>query len=192
MNKNLKYKLIGLAFVAAVIAGCDTASQEPEKVISPDGYPVATFTAETSATSFDEGDTIRYTIELDKQLDRSVTISAHVIGGDATDDDFEVIPGVIAPFTSSATLEIVIVVDTEADPNETAELEIGAFSLADKYLLNPTTVNPTMSFTITNYATEVLEMSFSWDRDVLVNPGYADYPDHTNTYHAGGWVDFDI
>jgi hypothetical protein len=192
MNKYLKYKLIGLAFVAVVIAGCDTASQEVEDPISPDGYPVATFTAETSATSFDEGDTIRYTIELDKQLDRSVTFTAKIIGGSATDDDFEIIPGVIAPFTSSATLEIIIVVDTDADPNETAEFEIGSFSLADKYLLNPTTTNPTMSFTIANYATEILEMSFSWDRDVMVNPGYADYPDHENTYHAGAWVDFDI
>lgn len=192
MNKYLKYKLIGLALVAAVIAGCDTATQEVEDVISPDGYPVATFTAETSATTFDEGDTIRYTIELDKQLDRSVTISARITGGDATDDDFEIIPGVIAPFTSSAMLEIIVLVDTEADEDETAQLEIGSFSLADKYLLNPTTVNPTMDFTINNFATEVLEMSFAWDKDVHVNPGYPDYPDHENVFHAGSEIDFDI
>ena len=192
MRKYIKYNLLGLALLALVIAGCDTASQEVAEVVSPDGYPTVTFETDASGTTYAEGDTIKYTMTLEKQLDRSVTFSARVIGGDATDADFTVSPAVVQPFTNSATLTIVINKDDANDPDETVSLEIGAFSLADKYLVHPDTENPVLDFTITNWESSVLQMTFGWDVDVKVNPNYEDYPDHINIHHAGSEMDFDI
>ncbi len=66
MRKYNKYKLLGLAFLAVVIASCDTASQEVADVVSAAENAVATFVADTSGAAFAEGDTIRYLITLDK------------------------------------------------------------------------------------------------------------------------------
>ncbi|MDZ7636021.1 MAG: hypothetical protein U5L72_16935 [Bacteroidales bacterium] len=56
------------------MAACDTASQEAEPVISPEGYPVATFVNATG-TSVVEGNSIIYTITIDKMIDRALTFS---------------------------------------------------------------------------------------------------------------------
>lgn len=192
MRKYMKYNLLGLALLAVVMAGCDTASQEVADVISPDGYPHVTFETDATGAAFAEGDTIIYTITLEKWLDRAVTFSARIIGGDATNADFTITPAVISPFTSSADLMIVIDQDDPDDPDETVTFEIGAFSIADRYLVHPDTENPTLEFSIANWESPVLQMSFSWDKDVDVNPNYADFPDYVNTYHAGSMMDFDI
>lgn len=193
MRKYFKYNLLGLALLALVMAGCDTASQEVADVISPDDYPTVTFETDASGTAFTEGDTIKYTITLEKWLDRAITFSARIIDGDATDADFTIVPAVISPFSSSADLLIVIDQDDPADPDESVTFEIGAFSIADRYLVHPDTENPTISFSIANWESPVLQMSFSWDKDVDVNPNYLpDFPDYVNTYHAGSEMDFDI
>lgn len=192
MRKYIKYNLLGLALLALVMAGCDTASQEVAEVISPDDYPQVTFETDATGTAYSEGDTIVYTVTLEKWLDRAITFSARVVGGDATGDDFTVKPAVISPFTSSAELMIVINEDDAADPDETVSMEIGAFSIADRYLVHPDTENPVIDFTIENWESDVLQMAFYWDRDVDVNPNYPDYPDHVNTLHAGSEMDFDI
>ena len=191
MKRYIKIKLIGLAFLVAVIAGCDTASQEVADVVSPDGYPVATFTTDASGTTFAEGDTIIYTVKIDKMMDNAISFSASVISGTASDADFDVTTGVIEPYTDSTSIQIIVLRDNDADPDETVTLEIGAMSVATKYLLNPSTVNPTMDFTITNYESPVLEMSFSWDTEIEVNPNYPEYPDYVDIEHASD-IDFDI
>ncbi|HKK63317.1 MAG TPA: hypothetical protein VJ951_12205, partial [Bacteroidales bacterium] len=185
-------QILGLALFAFVLAGCDTASQEVEPVVSPDDKPVATFVADKTAAEFSEGDTITYTVTIDKWLDRSLTVSAHVVGGTADDDDFTYVPAVIQPYTNEAQLQIIINRDYANDPDEEATLEIGAFSMADKYLVNPSVEWPEQTFTIKNYVSDVLEISFSWDKDVIWNPNYDDYPDHTNTAHTGSEIDFDF
>ncbi|MCK7534188.1 MAG: hypothetical protein MZV63_53275 [Marinilabiliales bacterium] len=55
------------------MVACDTASQEVEPVISPDGYPVATFVNATGTTVV-EGKSIIYNITMDKMIDRALTV----------------------------------------------------------------------------------------------------------------------
>ena len=117
MKKYIKFKLIGLALLGVVIAGCDTASQEVEPVVSPDGYPVATFTTDFTGTEITEGDTILYTITFDKAIDRSVTFHATQSDGDAEADvDFIATPGVLAPYALETEVSVVIVDD--GDPED--------------------------------------------------------------------------
>ena len=110
MRKNIKYKLLGLALLLVSIVACDTAEQDVSPVISPDGKPVATFTA-VPGTTVTEGDTIFYDITTDKKIDRSITFSLEQTGGTATEDDYTVIPAVLAPYTLSTQLLIITVND---------------------------------------------------------------------------------
>jgi len=192
MNRYLIHKLIGLALLAIVMAGCDTASQEVAEVISPDGYPVATISTDATATTFMEGDTIIFTVSIDKQLDTDVSFTARITDGDATDDDFHVETGVIEAFTNSAEVMIVINQDADAEADETVTMEVGAFATATRYLIHPDSETEEISFTIENYASNVLEMVFSWDRDVEVDPNYPDFPDYRDIEHTGSEMDFDI
>lgn len=183
MRKFIGYKIVGLAIIMAIgMVACDQASQEPEPIGSPDGYPVATFTP--SVTSVTEGDTIIYTISIDKPIDRSITFTLNQTGGTATEEDYVALPAVLQPYTKSVEMLVITLADFDYDASETIVGEIGAYSIADKYLLNPSTVNPTpVSLTMTNFVAEALDVQFSWDK--YINIGGTNYPTSTN-------VDFDF
>ena len=168
MRKYFKYKLIGLGLILIGIAACDTAEQEVSPIISPDGKPEATFVL-VPGTTITEGDTIIYTITTDKKIERSMTFSFKQTGGTATDHDYVVVPGVIEPYTLSTQVIIITANDNVLGDAKTLTGEIGAFSIADRYLLNPSTVNPTPSFTINNYVSPDLMVSFSWDQEILID-----------------------
>ncbi len=162
MRKYFKY-ILGLVLIVVGIVACDTADQDVSPVISPDNKPVATFTTSSSSTTLTEGDTLVYTVKIDKMLDRALTFSAKVKSGTADDLDFLAEPAVLAPYTTETKLYIIAIADNIPEVGENLELEIGVFGLADKYLLNPSTVNPTMNLTITNYNDPtVLTIAFGW------------------------------
>lgn len=192
MRNKILIQILGLALFVFVLAGCDTASQDVEPVASPDDYPVATFVADNTGSEFTEGDTITYTITLDKWLDRSFTVSAKVVDGTADDGDFTYVPAVIQPYSDEAELMIIINRDYANDPDESVTLAIEPFSMADRYLVNPSVTFPQQSFTIKNWVSDTLELTFAWDADVEWNPNYPDYPDHVNTASAGSQMDFDF
>jgi hypothetical protein len=178
----MRIKLFGLAVLMAVaIAGCDTASQDVEPVVSPDGYPTATFAPTTKTCN--EGDTIYFTITTDKPIDRSITFTFKQKGGTADSDDYTAFPAVLQPYTKSVDLMIITWQDFDYAATETVQGEIGAYSIADRYLLNPLTVNPTpVTFTMNNYVGE-LTVDFYWDKDITLGE---------DTYSTSNNVDFDI
>lgn len=183
MRKFIRYKIAGLAIIMAIgIVACDTASQETEPVVSPDGYPVATFTP--SVTTVIEGDTITYTISIDKPIDRSITFTLKQTGGTADAEDYTVAPAVLQPYTKSVEMLVITIEDFDAEASETIVGEIGAYSISDKYLLNPSTVNPTpVNLTITNFVSPDLGVAFYWNADVVISG---------DTYDAADWIDFDF
>jgi hypothetical protein len=183
MRKFIRYKIVGLAIIIAIgIVACDTASQETEPIVSPDGYPVATFTP--SVTTVIEGDTIIYTINIDKPIDRSITFTLKQTGGTADEEDYTVAPAVLQPYTKSVEMLVITLTDFDTDASETIVGEIGAYSIADRYLLNPSTVNPTpVNLTITNFVSPDLEVAFYWNADVVIAG---------DTYDAAEYIDFDF
>lgn len=183
MRKYLVYKVLGLAFIVLGMVACDTASQEVEPVISPDGYPVATFVNATGTTVV-EGKSIIYNITIDKMIDRALTFSLKQTGGTAIEgEDYVCAPAVLAPYTKSVQMVIETFEDYDTGATETIICEIGVFGIADRYLLNPTTVNPKVTFTITNFVSPKLEVSFSWHANVVIGGV---------TYDAADYVDFDF
>jgi len=167
MKNKVLYKILGLALFVTGMVACDTASQEVEPVVSPDGYPVATFD-DISSVTVTEGDTIFYDISIDKMIDRSITFSFNQTGGTCDGDDYHVEPAVISPYSKSAQLLIIFNEDYDYDATETLSGTIGAFSIADRYLLNPSVVNPTLDVTVNNYVSDVLSVSLEWSQEVTV------------------------
>jgi hypothetical protein len=182
MRKYIKYKIVGLAILVAALAGCDTASQEASPVVSPDDYPVAVFETDFTGTSVKEGDTIAYTITFDKMIDRSVTFTVTQTGGTATDHDWIVENAVLQPYTLEA--ELLLIFPTDDVPGEEDmifQAEIGATSLADKYLVNPSVKNPTLDLTLqSENDPTLLTIMFSWptdeDIDIVTWSDTKDYP----------------
>lgn len=203
MKKNIYYNLIGLALLIVSIAACDTADQDVSPVTSPAGYTKATFVTDFSGTSVTEGDTIVYSVSIDKTIDRSITFSARVLEGTGNEDDITVIPGVIAPYTNEITVSVIFNQDWDAESAETMKLEVGAFGIADKYLLNATTINPILNLNVNNYVSDILSISVDWAQEFLVEEiievkvdvgTYFTYLTDTveATYDLADEVDYDI
>lgn len=193
MRKNFIYKIVGLALLIVSIVSCETADQDVSPIVSPDdSYPVVTFITDFTGSTVAEGDTIVYSVFINRPIDRALTFSASIIGGDADDSDIEVLSGTIDPYsTDTVEVSVVFVKDWPAEDDETAEIEIGLFSLADKYLVQPSTVNPVLNLTIDNYISDTLWMEFGWDSEIFVNAGYEDFPDYGWVKSTSG-VDYDV
>lgn len=182
MRKYILYKVLGLAFVVLGMVACDTASQEVEPVVSPDGYPVSTVTP--AATTVLEGNNLIVNITTDKMIDRAITFTFVQTGGTADADDYYVESAVLQPYSKSVQMVFQTFMDYDFDPTETLVGEIGVYSIADRYLLNPSVENPVdVSFTITNAVSPDLEVSFSWNADVVIDG---------ETYDAADYIDFDF
>lgn len=160
--------ILGLVLLLITLVSCDQASQEVSPVVSPDGYPVATFTTDFTGSTVSEGDTITYTVTFNKMLDRSVTFRARINSGTLTSDDVELIAGTLAPYTLSTTVSIIFLQDWENDPSETAVIEIGAYGVAEKNLLNLSTVNPIFNLTVGNFDSGILTITMDWHQEVIV------------------------
>lgn len=183
MKTLLKFKILGLALLAISFFACDSADQETSGVISPAIKPVATFTTDFTGTTINEGDTIIVTIKTDKWLDRALTFSARINSGTLSDDDIEVTPGVISPYSDSTAVQVVFLKDWEVDDAETAVLEFGLFTVADRYLVNPTTVNKVINLTaVNNYVSDIMDITFTHalpvdvynivDKEITLTTGY--------------------
>ena len=188
MRKNFKYKIIGLALLIVSVLSCETADQDVSPIVEPgDSYPVVTYTLENAGT-ITEGDTIVYTISLSTAIDKSLTFSAQVNEDLSTAEehvDFDIIPATIRPYETEAQLLIITyeTIDTEDNVDETIAFEFGINSLAEKYLVHPSTVHATPSLSLKNYESDDLVLEFSWDVDIDL--GFGVFPASAN-------VDYDI
>jgi len=168
----MKYKLIGLALIVIGFAACDTASQDVEPVISPDGKPAATFTASSTSQTLKEGDTLIYTIKTDRMIDRSITFSADILSGTADESDYVIEPATLLPYTKEVKMYIIGVEDNSPEAEETVKFDINVPSIADKYLLNTSVTFPTVDLKIANVNDPtLLTIVFSWptedDMDIV-------------------------
>lgn len=187
MRKNFKYKIVGLALLIVSVLSCDTADQDVSPIVEPDdSYPLVTYTLETSGT-LSEGDTIVYTITTNKPISQALPFNIRVDTALSTVDelDYTVVPGVIQPWTTEAQLSIITNWDITPESDEVLAFEIGLYSLAVKYLIHPSNVNPTASFTINNYTSDEVTVEFLWDfgLDLFGDGGL---------YSTGTYVDFDM
>ncbi len=182
MKRYIKLSFLGLAALAFSIVGCDAPDQEVAPIISPDNYPMVTFTPNKSGASVKEGDTIVYSIKLDKMIDRSLTFSLD-LGGTIDEHDIVAEPVTLAPYTLETEMTIVFTADEIPENAETAELEIVLASLADKYLVNPKSTFPKLSLSVA---------SVNDDAGVTVAIGWPNHDDDIDIFctskNDGAWA----
>lgn len=94
--------------------------QEVEPVDSPDDNPMVTITPEADYSSLREGDTLRFDIAVDKMVQNPVGFEIALSEGSTADeDDFEVLGGTLAAYSSSTTLEVIVTSDMMPETGET-------------------------------------------------------------------------
>jgi len=171
---------MGLMLIVAGFAAC-TAEQDVEPIISPDSYPKVTFVG-AGGTSVTEGDTLEYVINIDKPIDRAITFTPTITGGTADADDYIIDPVVLQPYTKQAKLLIIANEDANPEAGETVQFEIGISSIADRYLVHPSTTKPTVTINISNVNDPtLLTVLFGWpdhdtDIDIVVWSDTEEYP----------------
>ncbi|MBI9052360.1 MAG: hypothetical protein JEY96_00995 [Bacteroidales bacterium] len=194
MKRYFKYNLvIGLALLVVSFVSCNTAEQDVESIVEVnDTYPVASFTTDFTGSTASEGDTIMYHVSINKPINKDLTFTATVVGGNADDSDIEAISGTIAAYDTETDVSVVLTQDWVADDAETTEIEIGITSLGEKYLVHTSTVNPVLNLTVANYVPDVLTISCAWDKEVVINSNEPYHEDYTYIEHAGSNMDFDM
>ena len=190
MRKISKYSILGLFLVLLGFASCDmlrTAEQDAMPVVEPnDTYPViASFTMDNTGT-ITEGDTIVYTLKMNKPIDRSLTFTPVVQSGTklVEHEDFDILgPVTIAPWETEGKL--VVYTYADAVPEEAKDLIITfkMTSLAEKYLVHPDNVFPEITTSVTNYKSPNLIMEFHWAKDIDLG--------EDGVYSTSNNVDFD-
>ncbi len=169
MKKYINIKTIALLALLVIIGvSCDTAQQDIEPIVSTDNYPIATFVVSDPIVSEAGGAMVTVDITFDKPIDRSVSFSGVKVAGSATEhEDFEIHGAIVPAFSTSAQLVIEIFEDTEPEGVETIQIQIDRPSLASKYLINPISDLPLIDITIDNYVSDVLDMVFDFDVDLI-------------------------
>ncbi len=167
MKKILNYKLALVLLTMVLAISCDK-DQEVSPVADPNLKPLATI---TEKTNYDGGvvneyneDVIVFDVTLDKMMDESVTFTARQTGGTATEDDYEVVSAVMAPYSTSVEVKIIIKNDAMIEEPETIEFEVGNFGgVANRYVLHPDTEYPKFTATIESQNPEGLVVQFGWE-----------------------------
>jgi len=186
MMKKIIYKIVGVALLIGSFVACDylrTAEQDASPVISPDNKPTVTFTATPSGNTFKEGESMVYTIQTNKMLDRALTFAAHQVGGATGDADYTAETVVLQPYSTEVKMVIDFVADDFPENEEDVQFEIGIFGIAERYLIHPDVTNPiNVDLKIKNQNDpEKLTIAFEWgdenvDYDIVTWSDTDDYP----------------
>lgn len=118
----------------------------------------------------------QYTLNITNQQPVDIYVNVKVKSGTATrGEDFDFDDKLlIKAYSTSATGNINILTDLAFEPTEDFTLEIGGDNIA-----NASVPASTISFTILNYVSNILDMSFAWDKTI-------------DGYPTGSNIDFDI
>jgi hypothetical protein len=168
MRKIIKFKLIGLALIIAGMVACDTASQEVSPIVKPDlnSYPTVTGLTLENTGAIAEGDTIIYTIAISSPISRSLTFQPIVDETASTlveHEDFDFLGVTINPWQTEAELWIITYQDIEIEPAGKIAFTLEVQSIAEKYLLHPDNVFPSIEVTVN--PPRCLDIIMEWNSD---------------------------
>ncbi len=190
MRNISKYIISGLFFMLLGFASCDllrTAEQDAEPIVEPnETYPLIELFALDNTGTVTEGDTLVYTVKMNRPIDRSLTFTPVVTAATTLveHEDFDIEgPITIAPWETEGKLVIYTYADITPESDQTLAVSLELNSLAEKNLVHPDNVFTTVSVTMANFKSPNLILEFFWEKDIdLGDLGV--YPTSSN-------VDFD-
>lgn len=191
--KNFKIaKLISFAFIALTVVSC--YDQDVADVIDPTDYPTATFITEFVGSEINEGDTITYSITLDKPCDFDIEFSVQITDSSSTVDehDYVITSGEIPAFTTGPVEVSIIILEDIAhvELDEAITFEVGSFAAKEKYTLSPETENPLMDLIVkTKNNADVFKVFLEWDNGVDDYDAYLIDPSNVSVSYEGATGD---
>lgn len=190
MRKYLNIPILSVGLLVFGLVGCadDIEVSDP---ISTAGYSTATYTSDFTGGTIKEGDTIAFTITLDKQMDLDIPFGVSV-GGELDDHDVEVINNTISAYTSETTMLVAFLQDYDIEATESGTIEIGCHHVGHRYRLHDNTQNLVLDVALENYVSDVLELAFEWGGEVEIASADGRLDDHSWTEEIASWVDMDI
>lgn len=162
MRKNNILSILSLALIVLGFSSC--YEQEVVDPISPADYPTATITPNFSGDVV-EGDTITYTVTLDKMVDFDLPFTFQLDElSEITDHDVEITDAVVAAYSTEATISVIILDDGAPNFDKKLVGEVGCLDIGFRYALNEATENIMVDMTIkNNYDTSAVVVAFGWD-----------------------------
>jgi len=189
MNKNIK--IFSLVLATLFVASCDNndATGDSTLVVTPN--VVGSVTPITSTLSFTATNNVaevnetefEYKVTLSAAQSKDVHVQVSKIAGTATEDaDFTFDHEIVIPaYSTTGTAKIKILKDRKKEVTETFTLQIGDMTTA-----NATFVSKTVSFSITNYVSTLLDLSFAFNASFNIgfnNPWVATLPSSGTVYN---------
>jgi len=189
MNKNIKLFSLVLATLFAV--SCDNDDNTGDSTLELTSNVVATVSPVTSTLSFTATNTVaefnenefEYKVTLSAAQSKDVHFQVSQIAGTATEDaDFTFDHEIVIPaYSTIGTAKIKILKDRTKEVTETFTLQIGDVKTANAAL-----ASKTVSFSITNYVSTFLDLSFAFNRSFNIgfnNPWVATLPSSGTVYN---------
>ncbi len=141
------------------------------------GYTSATITTDFTDAEVTEGESISYTVKLDKPIEYDLTFDLKV-DGDA--DALEYKPLVIPAYSTEGVMVINFPNDGIPSADKNVSIEMGVFNVNYKYILTDTEY-PTLDLTVKNVNDPtLLTIMFSWptsdDIDIVTWSDTDEYP----------------
>jgi hypothetical protein len=188
-----KLKSLALLFVLGSLSltSCSNDDNTGESTLEVTSNVVATVTPVTSTLSFTATNTVaeanenefEYKVTLSAAQSKDIHFQVSQIAGTATEDaDFTFDHEIVIPaYSTMGTAKIKILKDRTKEVTETLTLQIGDIKTA-----NASLVAKTVSFSITNYVSTFLDLSFAFNRSFNVgfnNPWVATLPSSGTVYN---------
>lgn len=170
--------ILALPVMSLLMWGCgETAKQDVAPIVSNANNPSVTITPAGNYATVKEGDTLIYTLTVDKMFNQDIDFAVEVDGGTTTASagaDYEVIGGTFSAYTLTTEVRIIIIADDFPEVSETLNFTLTADSdYGYNFQLAPTSDDLTESITIQNVNDPTaLTVIFEWaddsDFDLLV------------------------
>ncbi len=187
MRNISKYIVPVLFFLMVGFVSCDmlrTAEQDAMPIVKPnETYPlIESFTLDNTGPIV-EGDTLVYTLKMNRPIDRSLTFTP-VVKEQTTlveGEDFD-IDGVITidPWETEGKMVVYTYADIKPEDDQNLALSLTINSLAEKHLVSPDNVFPVIETTVGNLVSPNLTLDVHWDVDIDLGE-LGVYPTSVNT-----------
>lgn len=162
--------------------------QEVAAVKSPENNPLVTIAPDGDYSTVHEGDTLWFSLTLDKMIENPVEFVPVLSSSSTADeDDFEVLGGVLPAYALSGKVGVIVLADALPEPGETLAFEVNADDdYAWNFQLNPNYARQTVTVNVLNYdfslewseATYEGEDMCEWAIDLDIYPANADFSEY--------------
>lgn len=175
--------------VITMISMVSCEDQDVAAVKTPENNPLVTITPDGDYSSVEEGDTLWFSLTLDKMIENPVEFAPVLSETSTADaDDIEVLGGVLPAYSLSGRVGVIVLADAMPEPGETLAFEVNADNdYAWNFQINPDYARQTVTANVKNFdfslewseATYEGEDMCGWGIDLDIYPANADFSDYT-------------